>query len=187
MKKVIAVCVVVVFATLLCQVSFSQERTRPTGQRGQRQTARPTRLTEEQRAELQKAMEQMRELSQVLREVTAEARQKENVRKAFEDIRAKQEALRTAQQAANQLLENTIVTIVNSKKEPEKTKLTKALDTRTKLQEKFRQLRGRFPGVGTRAGGFGASRRGAGGQRPQRPEGARRPRGGGGGSGPTAQ
>ncbi len=180
MKKVIAVCVVVVFATLLCQVGFSEEASPPAPRRAAGQTARP-RMTEEQRAELREAMQRVRELNKILGEATAKAREKESVINALKDVRAKQEALRAAQQTANEALEAALGKEVEGNET-----LTKALAERKKLQEKFRQLGGRFPGMGFGAGRSGATRRGTAGQRPQRPEGARRPRGGGG-SGGTAE
>ena len=171
MKKVIAVCVAVVFATLLCQMAFSQAterpRRRPTG--AAVGAARPAPLTEKQRAEFGKAMERMRELSQVLREVTAKARQSKSVTKAFEKVRAKQEELRALQQKANGALDAALAKEVKGKPD-----LQKALAERKKLQEKFQQLRGRFPG--RTPGGFGArpggTRRGTGAERRRRPEGA---------------
>jgi hypothetical protein len=180
MKKVVAVCVVVVFATLLCQLGFSEEASPPARRRAAGEAARP-RMTEEQRTEFREARQRVGELNELLQEATAKARQKESVIKAFEDVRAKQEALRTAQQKAYETLEAALGNEVEGNET-----LTKALAERKKLQEKFRQLVGRFPGMGFGAGRFGTTRRGAGGERPQRPEGARRPRGGGQ-SGGTAQ
>jgi len=123
-------------------------------------------MTEEQRAELREAMARMRELSQVLREVTAKVRQSESVTKAFEKVRAKQEEVRALQQAANEALDAALAKEVKGKPD-----LEKALAERKKLQEKFQQLRGRFPGRAP--GGFGVrpggARRGTGAERRRRP------------------
>ncbi|NQT85042.1 hypothetical protein HQ563_18650 [bacterium] len=157
MKKVIAVTVVVVFAALLCQVAFSQ----PTEERPRRrpragvERPRPEPLTEEQRAELRKAMERLREINQneALREIISSARQAESVQKANEAVRKAQEAARNAQEAASKALDAAALKIATEKKDEG---LLKLLKERGDLLQKLQQSRGRFPGgMMRRPGGRG--------------------------------
>ena len=134
MKKLVGFSVVVAFLALLCQAAICQERPRP-GRAGE--GARPA-LTEEQRAEMRKAWETLRELNQKLREAEVKARQDPAVVKAFE-------AVRKAQEAANKALDEAVV-----KANPD---LKKAVKERRALLEKLRELGGgRFAPGGMRGG-----------------------------------
>ena len=135
MRKLIGLSLAVTFLALLCQVAICQE-TPPAG-------TRPA-LTEEQRAELRKAMDALRELNQKLREAEVKARQDPAVVKAYEEVRK-------AQEAASKALDAAII-----KANPD---LEKAVKERSALMQKMRELGGgRFtPGSmrGTPRGGPG--------------------------------
>lgn len=142
MKRLIAISVVVVFAALLCQVAFSEgERPARPLREG---VTRPAPLTEEQRAEMRKAMERLREIRQneELREVTVEARRDESVRDAYEAVRAAQEALSKAQETAEKALDRAIIKIAKEKKNEG---LIKMVKERREILEKLQQLRPGFP------------------------------------------
>lgn len=138
MKKLIGLCLAVAFVALLCQAAICQE-SRPAGRRPGRPGAgdRPA-LTEEQRAEMRKAMETLRELGAKLRDAEVKARQDPSVVKAYE-------AVRKAQEAANKALDAAIV-----KANPD---LEKAVNERKALREKLQELGGgRFIRGGMRGG-----------------------------------
>ena len=176
MKKVIAVTVAVVFAALLCQLVFCQEERPARRPRAGREVTRPAPLTEEQRAEMRKAMARLREINQnaELRETTAAARRDESVQKANEAVRKAQEALRNAQEKASRVLDQAVLKIAKEKKSEELIKLVKE---RRELLEKMQQFRGgRFPrGMMMRPpGGRGEGQPGAPREgRPDRPRAAR--------------
>jgi len=139
MKKLIGFSLAVAFAALLCQAAICQESppaVRRTGRAGAGE--RPA-LTEEQRAEMRKAMETLRELGAKLRDAEVKGRQDPAVVKALE-------AVRKAQEAANKALDAAII-----KANPG---LKKAVMERRALMKKLQELGGgRFFRGGMRGGG----------------------------------
>jgi seryl-tRNA synthetase len=144
MKKVVAVCVAVAFAAGLLYLAFSQEQPPARGARRAGAAVGRTAMTEEQREEMRKAMERLREINQnaELREITVQARQKESVVKANEAVTKAQEALATAQENAQKALNTAIATIAKEKGNEE---LIKLVEERNAILEKL-GVRGRFFG-----------------------------------------
>jgi hypothetical protein len=134
MKKLIGLSLAVAFLVLLCQVAICQEVPR-TGRAAAGQ--RPA-MTEEQRAEMQKAMQALRDLNAKLRDAEAKARQDTEVVKAFE-------AVTKAEEAANKALDAAII-----KANPD---LEQAVKERRSLLQKLGELGvGRFTRGGMRTG-----------------------------------
>jgi len=140
MKKLTPFLLAIAFVVFLCGAVFSQE---------ERPARPPRREVAPRMEEARKLMQRLRELNTDLREATAKARQNEKIQKAFDRVRKLQENLRNAQQKTREVLDKAIV-----KANPD---LAKAAKQRREIEEKLRELRGRFtrrgmgvPGPGRR-------------------------------------